>query len=483
MENYNYFEKIVIQTTSAMLSDATNLFVPIGLEILSNNIQLKDNQYFKSVFGDDDGPCGFMNPITKTIYINIEHQFFSERSILMDDSKLIARLMFILFHENNHNLLSHEIRRQERDQQLWNICADYEIHNMLYIYYRVFNGTEIIKQYLNIISHFLFSNNPMFLFEQDYLELSAEEIYDLLVNTKTISEQIDMYYDPSTDSFSDQQQNVSDIKCTVKTVTYNLPKNKKYKQTTITFDENNIPNQYKQTNQQKQKQQEDVNLRKVLMENTLRQVVQDRGFQSNECMILLGKLFNIKVDWNTIFKNSLHTVLEKTDMFSWKEIRLTSLTLPIGYLPGLDDSESKPGTVIISRDESGSMSNEQLEKAASIINDSKQYFDKIIVIKHDVEISSVKEFEHLDKDVIQHILTRESSGGTSHKHVFEYIKEYIKYNQISCYIGITDMESDIENNQNIIPTNIPVFWLCPTKYYKIYKNNNTIRGQLIPLEL
>jgi hypothetical protein len=62
------------------------------------------------------------------------------------------------------------------------------------------------------------------------------------------------------------------------------------------------------------------------------------------------------------------------------------------------------------------------------------------------------------------------------------LKDYRKNNRderISCYIGITDMDSDIEQNQNIIPGNIPIIYLSP---YKIDKSYEKINGKIIPIE-
>jgi hypothetical protein len=51
---------------------------------------------------------------------------------------------------------------------------------------------------------------------------------------------------------------------------------------------------------------------------------------------------------------------------------------------------------------------------------------------------------------------------------------------ISCYIGVSDLESDIEDYQNIIPSNIPVLYLAPINSENHFNN---IKGRIIPIEL
>jgi predicted metal-dependent peptidase len=152
-------------------------------------------------------------------------------------------------------------------------------------------------------------------------------------------------------------------------------------------------------------------------------------------------------------------------------------------LPSATDDNSAYGTLIVARDESGSMSDAECAKAAGIIADAKNYYKKIIVLKHDTKISSINEFEELDENARKMLLTRDSCGGTSHKEIFEWINEYdkkhIDENRISCCIFITDMYSDIENYQHIIK-HLPKIYLTTPNSAENY--DKKVEGVLIPIE-
>jgi predicted metal-dependent peptidase len=153
------------------------------------------------------------------------------------------------------------------------------------------------------------------------------------------------------------------------------------------------------------------------------------------------------------------------------------------YLPSQIDTNSTYGTLIIARDESGSMSDNECRQAAGIIADAKAYYKKIILIKHDTEIKSVFEFEDMNDEAMKVLLTRESYGGTSHKDVFKWIKDYQYSHQdedkISCCIFISDLYSDIENYQDDIQ-NVPLIYISPKDSVK--KFQSSIKGILIPIE-
>ena len=197
-------------------------------------------------------------------------------------------------------------------------------------------------------------------------------------------------------------------------------------------------------------------------------------------------MFHIKIDWKKILRNSLQTALEKSDYFTWNKPRISLYGMNNApYLPSQCMDAEKYGVLIVARDESGSMSNEEVAKAAGIIADAKEHYKKIIIIKHDYNIVSINEFNELDEKAKNILLTREAGGGTSHKEVFEWVKDYYIKNKdtedaISCFISITDMESDIEKNQDIIPNKIPIIYIAPEGCEKHHKS---VKGVIIPVEI
>ena len=85
-------------------------------------------------------------------------------------------------------------------------------------------------------------------------------------------------------------------------------------------------------------------------------------------------------------------------------------------------------------------------------------------MKHDTKVRWDKMYSNqLSAEDIDELLTRRHCGGTSHKDVFSGILNYIKHNQdenqLSLVILVTDLYSDIESSQNIIPPYIPRIYL------------------------
>ena len=481
----NKFSNWVMKIQFEMLE--SNLFQAIGLELSSTNINLETTEDYtfngieKSEIDNKNYPLAYYNPLNNSIHVYIEHYSFEIRN--SDDEKY-AFLFFILCHEAQHKLFMHSIRGKEKDHELYNIAADMEIHNMMYIYDIImlsknnYSSPHIFQMFKKYIEDFLFkksnSKKSEGLFEKNFLQLTAEEIYTVLEKSK--KESIKTYSCIDNNSTDDKQN----TPITVKQVTYKLPSGKEITSTIVSIPESQKSNENTEKN--------GLLTRRALMENTMKKYIKEineencKGDIGADCKTFLTKLFHIKIDWKKILRNSLLTALEKSEYFSWAQPRtsLFGLSNTI-YLPGQIEDETSYGTVIIARDESGSMSDTECEKAAGIIADAKEYYKKIVLIKHDVNITSITEMYDLDENAKKILLTRESRGGTSHKKVFEFIKNYSINNEenerISCCIFITDMISDIEEYQNIIPNSIPRIWIAPQKSASLYKNK--VKGKII----
>lgn len=458
-------------------------FVPIGLMLNEMGIYFDTNETFPL----KDMTFGFYNPVDNSIHINIEDKFFSNT---INHSDKLGNLFFILFHEVMHKMLCHSERCGNRDKMLWNIAADYEIHNMLYIYSNEIKfgqlDASIINTYLKRCNILLDSPKSEFLFDKKYLDNIAEEIYEELKDTKQIAEES---FSISLDQMMDNPDNPtsgnnSGVTVKVKKITYKLPNGQEISNIDIEWPKNyELPAEYQTDENEKDQQHKNTIRNRSLMENSFIEMSKQKGDISAACSKFLKKIFHVKIDWTKILRNSLQTVLEKTDYFAWNNVRTSTFLMHnMPYLPAIVEDEEKYGTLIISRDESGSMTNDDIAKAAHIIMEAKAHYKKIVLIKHDTVISNISEFDELTPDILTALTTRESFGGTSHKAVFEYIRSY-KFNNpdenISCYIGITDLESDIESTQKLIPNNVPIIYLTP---YKIDNHLCNIKGQIIPIE-
>jgi hypothetical protein len=459
------------------------LFLPTGLELscVPIIIETKDDYTFQGISNNSDideinYPLAYYKPSTDSIHIFIDHKAFEVRK---SDNEKYALLLFLLFHEASHRLLMHIPRQNNRTQELWNIAADYEIHNMYYVFNEIILSNKklcnnhIHKYMKEYITKFLIEKNnidlEIGLFDKTFLNDTAEEIYQYLLNSK----------EEKSFQFKVQNGNVY-----AKITKYKLPNGKQITTTSIHFP--NIEGGSGKSKEQIENETNNALTRKTLLQNTLdSQFKKLKGNLSQESKNFLKKLFHVKIDWKKILRNSLITALEKDGLFSWAKPRTSMFALNNSiYLPSQIETNSSYGTLIVARDESGSISDVDCRKAASIISDAKEYYKQIIVLKHDTKITSIKEFNEMNDDAIQYLLTRDSFGGTSHKEIFEWINDYCKKhqdeNKISCCIFITDMISDIENYQDIISNEIPIIYLSDKS--NIDSSSSNIKGIKIPIE-
>jgi hypothetical protein len=475
----------------------TELFQPVGLELSCTGIVLETNEdyFFKDIETSDISsemyPLAFYEPNTDSIHIFIEHKSF----LIRDDAEKFAFLMFVLYHEASHRLLSHIKRGKDKDHMLWNVAADMEIHNMFKVYSSVmasnpkFSSSVIWYNTRKFINEFLFEKrNPEKaegLYEEEYLQNVAEEIYADLIN----SEQTESHEFSFNSSAADGHQ----VSGKITTSTYKTKAGKTFTSTNVEIDKIDQDGSEGSSDREDSQASNDAFTRKTLLDNIIQKYFSEfsrqKGEENNQFRSFLKKLFHVKIDWKKILRSSLRTALDKSEYFSWAKPRTSLFGMKdFVYLPAQCEEESKYGTLIVARDESGSITNDECSQAASIILESKNYFKKVIVLKHDVKITSVKEFTEADDGLKNHLLERESFGGTSHEDVFNWIKHYSKKHldedMISCCIFITDMESDIEETQSIIDDSIPRIYLVPSSYERHAKESrsNKIKGKIIAIE-
>ena len=491
MSNFSkeFFENALTKITFDMIRLKSKVFLPVGLELNSLNIVLNTDADFPL----KDLTFAYYNPVDKSIHINIEDNFFTESS---NENEVTAKLFFVLYHECMHRILMHTPDRLgNKIPILWNIAADYEIHNMWYMYTHMNTYDDIdqivIGGYCKFIEKFLIAppkNERMFCFDEKYLENIGEEIYaDLLKNSKdksTSSMNISLKdFMTGGENSEETSSETSGIDVEVEITEYEIGDGKTIKEINIKWPEKHqLPEQY-QDDKAEEVAKNNAACNRSLLENTFKEIL-DKGNESSKGARFLKKLFHVKIDWEKILRNSVQTILTKTDYFGWNSIRTSSFLLNnMPYLPNIIEDNEKYGVLVIARDESGSMSEGDLEKAAAIIKEAKEFYEKIILIKHDHSIVKIEEYDEITPEAMTSILTREAFGGTSHKEVFEFLRDYqIKHRdeKVSCFISITDMESDILETQDIVPADIPIIYITPEKYSN---TNSNIKGKVIPVSL
>jgi predicted metal-dependent peptidase len=476
---------------------AEKLFLPLALELAKCKIVICDENNFAL----KEETFAYYSPLEETIYIDGSHPVFtSPRKIEI----LQSRIILILLHEVLHKFLDHAGRVYSRDNLIWNIACDFEIHNLLYLYSDVYttnnNPLSRLEGYFkNILEMFKIWDEGKQaatlgdlrgLFSSKYLENTAEEIYEELQKTATIKQK--KYFFPLTtngkikskSSKIDDDQLIPGVFVEVEEIEVTLPRNKKYTQTNIIWPTGNLlPKNLRKSQLEKEETRSSMELNKALAERNLREFYSNCsiGRVGQYCNILLDKTFPTKLDWSKILESSLTCALETSDYFTWSRPR-TSLWAMNIYLPDVEKDISKYGTVIFVRDESGSLSNDNAAKTCDVLRRASEKFSHLVLIKHDTKIASIEEFDTCNEDFENSIVKRVACGGTSHKEVFEEIQKYYQDNQendekqLSCVILFTDCYSDIEKYQNTIDKKIPLIYLVPKENKSATKN---IRGKII----
>ncbi len=326
-------------------------------------------------------------------HINIYENFINEHSI--------EELEFILLHEILHIIDGDTYRCKTRNHILFNLAADHVINTTLK---SAVDNDEIPAA---------IPSSAFIIKELEHKDLTKEEVYEyLLENASIYNVGLIDNNNASEVEIGDQSELViSDIKSS-------------------------------------SDQEEDKNTSDTLKAEAraVQNIInKERGESSGKLKDLINKIIEIKIPWTDIIQQAITTVVvPSTDSRSWSNIRKRFYVHGI-YLPG-NDTELKPGFLIIGVDTSGSINQDDLKKFGSIILQSSNHFDLVRIIKHDIDIHEDKTItaEELKiSDIYYKFIGR---GGTSHKYIFNRIeKSYKKNDDISMVILLTDFESNIES--------------------------------------
>lgn len=361
--------------------------------------------------------------------------------------------IFILLHEILHKISGHNSRRGTRDSSLWNLACDHTINLLLKKIDKENNFIKNIKPVDQIdpeTNKVIDGWKTVFIDESlEDKNLNAEEVYEYLAKDKqrfTIK--------PISGPESDQ----------------NIEGNKENKQGQ---DSNN---NWIEITDNKTGRKIIINDRKISDDDIIneeniraesRERIRQRGLQSGYLKTYLDEVLKVELPWTQILKNAIkkYSIMlpcRRTWVRPNKKYFAHNHTLP--GITSVSQTDAV-GTCVIGIDTSGSISDDDLMKFASIIQDSFTYFKKIIFITHDVEIHQYEEFDQDNLSQFNNFIKTigfEGRGGTSHKYLFDKIEELYKdqFNTISLFMSLTDGYSDIESlwynyswsSNNKIPT-------------------------------
>ena len=428
----------------------SEIFLPFGLETLQYPIIFTTNLPINAPACTD----------FKNIYINPEDDFFKKNNI--NETNLLT---FVILHEVGHNIFLHKNRGKEKDQTVWQYAIDFFLNLLLYNIEK-----ENLDNQANLIVMNIDKFSDQILFNENFSNMIEEEIYQKLLNEgKFKKEERKEFYKDFLNNIGVSSNGISEdskIKIIESKLEFDGQIQKKI------FVEFPQP---EELNQQSENIL-DHNLTKTMFETR----IMSKGCNNQEFEKFLKRIFKVEIDWKIILRDSLLIELQKKDNISYGRPRLSWLTNPtnLPYLSNIEEEEVY-GTCILCIDESGSVSDSDIQQAINIIEQSSSYYKKLMVIKHDTKISYEKEFEgSLSEKDINDLLIRRSFGGTSHSEVFQRIIELSKQsdNLISIVIVISDLFSNIEESQKILQ-NIPRIYIRSNKEY----NTEKIIGKVVDI--
>jgi hypothetical protein len=228
----------------------------------------------------------------------------------------------------------------------------------------------------------------------------------------------------------------------------------------------------------------DSNVQEVgeVLDNTRRDLLEkSRGAGNAGAFKELGVDYSVPVDWFKHLKSSLFTLSQKyTQHYDQTWSKLKNKMRHIAPMPGRIHYE-KEMAVIVSIDQSGSMSDADLEKINYVVTQlaKKSVFTEILL--HDTNVAERKRFQGKKFQGIREFVTnRVACGGTSHKEVFDIVREIKdeKKSRKLIYISFSDNYSDIENVYNPETFNgLPAYWIMTTGGHPV-----NVPGMQISLE-
>lgn len=339
-------------------------------------------------------------------------------------------LVFILCHELLHILNKHGLRRGDRDFAMWNVACDHVIEIFLK------RMSDIIKPY----------NNQYNIIEDLYnhkQDCTVEYAYDWIKshpNSVKIGQTGEMFIEVTDGSGNYLFTVVAELGGITSAL------------------------------------DEDENVKAMLTDQIVAEAraifenIKAKGDSPGYMVTYLDKILKVEIPWETLLEKAIKTnVIMKPDERTWRCLNKFYIPHKIN-LPGyalIEDTEGV-GTLIVGVDTSGSISDKNLKKFSSVIENSMKHFKIVKLLTHDVNIHQRKEFTKDNIGEFYNFVQKigyQGRGGTSHRHFFKEIQtEYWEKDKddLSMVISLTDMCSDIESQYKQyewIRNNLPLVFI------------------------
>lgn len=217
--------------------------------------------------------------------------------------------------------------------------------------------------------------------------------------------------------------------------------------------------------------------------DSTRQQLLDRtmGSGSQGTLKNLGVSYEVPVDWFASLKSSIFTIVQRyTNQSDQTWSKLKNKFRHVATLPGRIFYD-KQLAAVISIDQSGSMSDDDLRKINYVVGELAKKAQFVEVLLHDTSVVSRKKFiGHKKMEITEFVTKRVAFGGTSHKEVFEILAKIQEENPKTklIYMSFSDNYSDIEQvySADLFRKIIP-YWITTVE-----SNPTRVPGMQISLE-
>lgn len=359
-------------------------------------------------------------------------------------------ILFTTLHELLHIILSHVLRKHDRDGYLWNIACDHVVNSMIKNIASNSNKIELPK---NIV---LFED-----LELSHPNASAEVIYDLLLNvSKSQDGQINVGGDPDGDGKGRKlsKQYKGTVKKGKDGVEYLELEDQNGNKIVISMD-TDLKNAAKIDNVdggEKGDGQPDVKIDvsledyekicKALGDKAKFMWNSDSGTLKGDMpgwlQSYLDEIYKIEMPWEVLAESAILYNVQAVKRRSWsqKNIYIRKVRVPGKYQR---DTDKKIFLGVI--DTSGSISNDELKKFSGIIASTLNNFHGLYLIYHDTDIANEVIYEKKPNEakLYDDLRVIKGRGGTSHRKVFERISTVVEDYDVSLMAFMTDFYSDV----------------------------------------
>ncbi len=423
-ENMKNFEQLVVNATVALMNKPSLEYFGILSYGLPKKIISKKT--YQQLFGNTS--LGFTDGKSITFMVS--------------DAADLGDVIFTTIHEILHVISRHVQRCETRDPLMWNLAVDQVVNTVLYDLSR---ETQFIRWQENC-----FFDQELY---QKNKQSSAEEIYEILMkraNRYTI-ERIPLdslggtgqpqsgggggqQPDPNGQPDPNAQNNSAPGKYVIK-VTDKQTGKSHYASDDANFVDHNTPQDVKDSLEELAEQ-----ARMAWHSNAL-----SKGDIPGGLSQFLDEIFKVEIPWTEILEGAIMYNVQNRQNTTWtwpnECYRAIGLHLPGEY------EETAPDTLIASIDSSGSIGDEDLKTFVGILCKPVQYFDKLVVLVHDVNVQQEVDMgDNPSEDFVYEGLKKiMGRGGTSHGPVLKRIGELAEEVRLSCVIFLTDFYSDVQH--------------------------------------